>query len=65
MVWESKYQGEQSMWQITAFIDLKSIEAHIIADAMESGFDATKALLLVNKDCQEIGKEDLYILTPA
>jgi hypothetical protein len=32
---------------IPAFIDLKSIEAQIIADAMEGGFDAAKALLLV------------------
>jgi hypothetical protein len=40
-----------------AFIDLKSIEAQIIADAMESGFDAAKALILVNKHCEEIGKD--------
>jgi hypothetical protein len=47
-----------------AFLDLKSsIEAQIIADAMESGFDAAKALLLVNKHCQEIGK-DSYTITP-
>jgi hypothetical protein len=46
-----------------AFIDLKSIEAQIIADAMESGFDAAKALLLVNKHCEEIGQES-YTITP-
>jgi hypothetical protein len=43
-----------------AFIDLKSIEAQIIADAMESGFDAAKALIMVNKHCKEIDK-DLYV----
>jgi hypothetical protein len=30
---------------------------------MESGFDAAKALLLVNKHCEEIGKGS-YTITP-
>jgi hypothetical protein len=37
-----------------AFIDLKSIEAQIIADAMESGFEAAKALILVNGNRQRL-----------
>jgi hypothetical protein len=46
-----------------AFVNFKYIEAQIIADAMESGFDAAKALILVNKYCKEIG-EDSYTITP-
>jgi hypothetical protein len=41
----------------------KSIEAQIIADEMESGFDTAKPLLLANKHCEEIGQE-LYTITP-
>jgi hypothetical protein len=46
-----------------AFIDFKSIEAPIIADAMESDFEVAKALLLVNKHSKEMGK-DSYTITP-
>jgi hypothetical protein len=46
-----------------AFMCLKSTEAQIIADAMESGFDAAKALLLVKKYCEETG-EDSHTITP-
>jgi hypothetical protein len=43
-------------------IDLKSIEAQIIADAMEAGFKDQQALCLINQHCKENGT-DAYTLT--